>query len=72
MKRIVLQRDKCIGCLICVDIVPDFFTIDDSDGRAVIINESLQTIQQGYYPFMTDKELKEMEQKCPVGAILIK
>ena len=72
MKKIVLQREKCIGCAICVDIIPDFFTISDDDGKAIILNEPLATIQQSVYPFMDDKALREMSEKCPVGAILIK
>ncbi|PLX24206.1 MAG: ferredoxin [Salinivirgaceae bacterium] len=72
MKKIILHRDKCIGCSICVDLAPDFFTMHVSDGKAFIINEPDATIQKGTYPFMDDMALAEMAQKCPVNAIVIK
>lgn len=72
MKRIVLNREKCIGCAICVDLLPDFFCMHGLDGKAFIINEPEATIQKGIYPFMDDKALNEMIQKCPVNAIELK
>ena len=72
MKQIVLNREKCIGCTICVDLLPDFFQMQESDGNAFIINEPEATIQKGTYPFMDDKALNEMVQKCPVNAIELK
>jgi ferredoxin len=72
VKKIELNRAKCIGCAICVDMLPDFFYMNGEDGKAFIINEPKATIQKGSYPFMDDRVLKEMIKKCPVKAIELK
>ena len=34
---IIHHRKKCIGCHYCVDVAPDFFSMDENDGKALLV-----------------------------------
>jgi len=37
---IIHHRKKCIGCHYCVDVAPDFFYMDEQDGKASLLNST--------------------------------
>lgn len=61
MKKLVVDKDVCIGCGACVAIDESHFNFDDNGLSEVISQENL------------DNELIEQAiNSCPVGAIKIK
>jgi ferredoxin len=57
MKKIIVDKAKCIGCGICASIAPDIFEIKE-DGKSHVKNEAAE-----------DGEMAVSS--CPVGAITI-
>lgn len=58
--KIVIDKDKCIGCGTCAGLAPKSFQLGD-DGKAEVIE-----------PMADDEEtIKEAGESCPVGAIEI-
>lgn len=43
MKKIVVNKDACIGCGACVAIDPDHFEFDDNGLSSVINNENIES-----------------------------
>ncbi len=37
MTRVLQNRNKCIGCAYCVEIAPEFWSMNDEDGRCDLI-----------------------------------
>ncbi|HMM39480.1 MAG TPA: ferredoxin [Desulfovibrio sp.] len=37
-KVVYIDQDECIGCESCVGICPDVFAMDDSAGKARVVN----------------------------------
>lgn len=58
MKKVVVDKDKCIGCGACVGIASDTFDFDD-DGLSKVIDSNV-----------TD-EAKDACESCPTDAISI-
>lgn len=58
MKKVDLNKERCIGCGACMSIAPDNFTFGD-DGRAEIINNE------------ATPEAVEASEMCPVSAITV-
>lgn len=52
----VVDREKCIGCGLCVSLCPDTFELDD-DGKSHVIGDCGKC------------DCKEVVESCPVGAI---
>lgn len=71
MGKIILNRKACIGCSICMELMPEIFKINIEDGKAQIISKVLADIQTLTNPLITDI-LAESVKKCPVEAITIK
>jgi ferredoxin len=70
MKKIIFERDKCIGCGTCSVICPVFWEVGD-DGRANL-KEGVEADDN------FEKEVEDLEcnieaaQSCPVQCIHIK
>lgn len=60
MKKVCVDKSKCIGCGMCVSVNPNIFEIQD-DGKAGVIAGQEEKIGQA-------EEALEM---CPVGAIFV-
>ena len=58
MKKVDLNKERCIGCGACMSVAPENFTFDD-DGRAKLINTEIN-----------DAAI-EASEVCPVSAITI-
>lgn len=54
--KVIVNKDKCIGCGACVAIAPETFDFDE-EGISSVINE------------MVTEKAKEAEEVCPVFAI---
>ena len=55
MEKLVVDRDKCLGCGMCVSLASQNF--DFEDGLASVINEEIT------------EDAKTAMDSCPVGAI---
>lgn len=60
MNKIEVNKEKCLGCGMCVGINSDVFEFDD-DGLAKAKNENINE--------ENEDEVKEAKNSCPVGAI---
>ena len=58
MKKILINKKKCIGCGLCVTLAPCTFKLGKK-GKAEVINSSGDS----------DKKIKEAIISCPVDAI---
>ena len=55
-----VDKDTCIGCELCTQICPDFFSMDD-DGKSVAKKDDIaQNLQD---------DAVEARDSCPVSAI---
>lgn len=65
MKKIIVDKDKCIGCGACVGCVPDVFEFSD-EGFATVKNSDFDKLSDD------SKELVENAVSgCPTEAISI-
>lgn len=53
-----VDKEKCIGCGVCVSIAPEVFELGD-DGKSHVRSKAC------------DKKCEEAANACPVGAITI-
>ena len=37
MPKIILYRDKCIGCALCAEMQPDHWRMSKKDGKATLV-----------------------------------
>ncbi len=72
MVRIFHFRNKCIGCYYCVEIAPDRWRIDESDGKSILIdaneNKGIYVIE---VPDFEYEENKQAADACPVNCIRV-
>jgi len=60
MTEIIIDRDKCIGCGLCVSLCPECFELDE-ENKSRAIKQDCQGLK-----------LDEVAEDCPVQAITIK
>ena len=53
-----VDKEKCIGCGVCLSIAPEFFEFDE-DGKSSPKKDD------------GDEKVREAANACPVGAIII-
>jgi len=58
MKKVVVDKEKCIGCGLCVSLCPEVFELGE-DGKSQVKNS------QGTC------NLEEVVESCPVEAITV-
>ncbi len=72
MIRITQQRIKCIGCGNCVEVAPNNWEMNDSDGKADLIlsqeKKSFHTIITSDDDYEPNLEAQEI---CPVRIIRV-
>lgn len=74
MVIVTLQREDCIGCNYCMEVAPSWFSMDDEDGKSVLMDS---TEKRGFHTMKTHDpdaydECKYAEESCPVGIIRTK
>lgn len=57
-RKVIVKRDLCIGCGICVLLASKTFKLN-KEGKAEVISQGKGS----------EKEIKEVIDSCPVGAI---
>ncbi len=60
MKKVVINKDKCLGCGMCVRIESDVFDFDD-DGLAKVNNDNINDDNK--------ENVNNAIDSCPVAAI---
>jgi ferredoxin len=74
MFRVILQRNKCIGCNYCSELAPEYFRMSKKDGKSVLLhsidkNGFFDLNKSCYYSF---ESYKKASRVCPVGIIIMK
>lgn len=62
MQKVVIKKEACIGCGLCVQNNEDYFQFDD-DGLSKVIKEELDDADK--------PRILESVENCPTEAILI-
>lgn len=67
---IIHHRKKCIGCHYCVDVAPDFFYMNEQDGKASLIDsvEKKGIFTVKVLPQLADS-VKQAQSVCPMKII---
>ncbi|MDD5836259.1 MAG: ferredoxin [bacterium] len=60
-KKLVVDKDTCIGCGMCVGIDEDHFELKDVDGASVSVPKNQDNLES--------TQLEDAISACPVGAI---
>lgn len=61
-KRTTVDQNMCIGCGMCVSLCEKVYELDENTGKAFIRDPKA-------FSEVTDEQLEETKQECPVGAI---
>ncbi len=62
MEKLIVDKDKCIGCGMCVNSFPDYFDFDD-EGLSEVKKEEVEPEEK--------KEILDAVEMCPTEAISI-
>ncbi|HNY74031.1 MAG: ferredoxin [Methanomicrobia archaeon] len=57
-KKVRIDRDACIGCGLCVSVMPEVFEFDD-EGKARVHTQPAEGVEV------------EVANDCPTGAIIV-
>ena len=63
VKRVILDKKKCIGCATCTVLCPEVFSFNEKEAIAVINNKAVTTAS-------TDT-VRSAVQACPSNALII-
>lgn len=63
VKKIIIDKKKCIGCAACAVLCPEVFSFDENKAVAVVNQKAVANADQ-------DK-IKSTVQACPSGALSI-
>lgn len=58
--KVIIDREACIGCAVCVAICPDLFEMDE---------EGIAVVKKNPVPANLESEAKEAAESCAVEAI---
>ncbi len=61
-RRTKVDQDLCIGCGMCVSLCEKVYELAEDTGKAFIKDSEA-------FSKVTEEELEETKQECPVGAI---
>jgi ferredoxin len=71
-RKIVHDRDRCIGCNSCVTLAPQSWTMDDKDGKARLICSAPK--RHLFVADVFDSDVEDNEraaEACPVNIIKV-
>lgn len=72
MPNIIHHRNKCIGCNICYELMPEIWRISKKDGKAILLKAELKkdiSILPIHFSMIADA--KKVAQSCPVKIIKV-
>jgi ferredoxin len=72
MPNIIHYRNKCIGCNICYEMMPQLWRMSKKDGKATLLN-AVQKKQTSILQIETSliEESKDVAKACPVKIIKV-
>lgn len=73
MPKVVHYRKNCIGCNACHEYAPDYWNIDDTDGKARL-ERSCEKKKDVHVLNISELEVEENKEAalgCPVGIIQV-
>lgn len=65
MKKVIVDKNVCIGCGFCTNNMDEVFVMDDDD-LAVAKEENMENMSEE-----KKEQVKDMAEGCPVSAIKI-
>lgn len=63
MVKVSVDKEKCIGCGLCISLLPDVFEMDE-DGKSRVKMPEINDED-------LEKEVRRAAEGCPVEAIII-
>ena len=60
--KVIVNQDNCMRCGACESICGEVFALND-DGLSTVITEEFENIDK--------TKIKEAEESCPTGAIIV-
>ncbi len=61
--KVIVDKELCIGCGVCIDICPDVFEMDAEDGKV--------KAKETPIPVKAEDDCRDAAAQCPVEAIQI-
>lgn len=75
IKKIIIDRDLCIGAASCVVVAPEVFELDDENKAVIILKngkkEQHQADKDQLQTALDDDTILLSAQSCPVKAIIL-
>lgn len=72
MKKIFHRREKCIGCAYCVEIAPEFWKMNEEDGKCDLLGAKFKKQEFVLEVFADEIEINEKAARiCPAKCIKI-
>ncbi len=75
IKKIIVDRDLCIGAASCVVVAPEVFELDDENKAVIILKdgkrEQHQAEKSQLQTSLDDDTILLAAQSCPVKAIIL-
>ena len=70
--KLIIDRNKCMGCGTCVSLMPEIFDMDDNDGLVRAINSQPEgkffTLEIGEVDL---EKFQQVIDSCPTGVFKI-
>ena len=67
MEKVIVDKDKCIGCGACVSLVDEVFEFGDDDLAQVKTDVDFENMDKDLV-----NDVKDAVEGCPTGAIIEK
>ncbi len=72
MPKIILYRNKCIGCGICYEMQPENWRMSKRDGKAMLLNATIKKdIAMLILPHFMEPKSRELALACPAKIIKV-
>lgn len=72
MVKIFHYREKCIGCFYCVEIAPERWEMDETDGKSNLIdsksNKGVHIVEVPEWEYEANKQAAD---SCPANCIRV-
>lgn len=61
--KVLIDKDACTGCGLCIDSCPEIFELQEQENVAIVKSETVHA--------NLEAKVKEAKENCPVEAIKI-